>query len=164
MGKKGIHINSRPILSSSAGAFEKRGDKWVTDKEGVREYGRNLDTENAERDWWFAYNGDTQHTSARLSSPRVEQLGAKGQSSSRDRQVIARLNIATDLKRQMREPREVKGSKRSQPVVPHFLEPHLPPKEQKEVERMRQVGKREQKELQRKILSIKPFNPSNGRS
>lgn len=41
----------RPRYASNSGIFEKRGDPWVTRREGVRDFGRNLDTEDADRDF-----------------------------------------------------------------------------------------------------------------
>jgi hypothetical protein len=41
----------RSGYSSLADIFARRGDPWVSDKEGMRDYGRNMETENAEYDF-----------------------------------------------------------------------------------------------------------------
>ena len=41
----------RPRYASNSGIFEKRGDPWVTKREGVRDYARNLETEDPEYDF-----------------------------------------------------------------------------------------------------------------
>lgn len=156
MGKRGIYINSRPRLSSSAGAFEKRGDKWMTSREGILEYGRNLDTEDPERDWWFAYNGDTKHTRAYFANPQQPHMDPKGKPITESR---ARINISLGLKRQLGGKRITEPDKGGRPIVPKFLQPELTLEEQKEFAHRREKGKEEQKELQRKILSIKTDGP-----
>ncbi len=40
-------------MSSSAGVFAKRGDPWVTEREGTKGFGRNLETENPDVDQFF---------------------------------------------------------------------------------------------------------------
>jgi hypothetical protein len=41
-------------VSSNSDLFAKRGDPWVTRKQGENEFGRNLDSENPELDQFFA--------------------------------------------------------------------------------------------------------------
>lgn len=41
----------RPRLSSNSGIFAKRGDPWVSRKEGERDFNRNLETEDPEYDF-----------------------------------------------------------------------------------------------------------------
>lgn len=41
----------RPRYSSNSGIFEKRGDPWSTEREGIRDFNRNPETENAEYDF-----------------------------------------------------------------------------------------------------------------
>jgi hypothetical protein len=43
----------KPRYSSNSGIFERRGDPWVSEKEGVREYGRDLFSENPDFDRYF---------------------------------------------------------------------------------------------------------------
>jgi hypothetical protein len=40
----------RSSISSTARIFERRGDPWVTPKEGVKDFARNLATEDVDRD------------------------------------------------------------------------------------------------------------------
>jgi hypothetical protein len=40
-------------MSSSSSVFEKKGNPWVTDKEGRKDYGRLLETENPDLDQFF---------------------------------------------------------------------------------------------------------------
>lgn len=116
MAKRGVFDQFlKPRLSSSAGSFEKRGDKWVTNREGIRDYARNLDTENAERDWWLAINGDKTHTRARVADERVIHRNEKpvGIDATRRQSEIRRVNIALGLKQDIRkmEPRDNPGKK-----------------------------------------------------
>jgi hypothetical protein len=41
----------RPRYTSNAGIFEKRGDPWVSRREGERDYNRNLEIEDPEYDF-----------------------------------------------------------------------------------------------------------------
>lgn len=41
-------------MSSMASIFEDRGDPWVTEKEGIKLFGRNVVTENPDRDQYAA--------------------------------------------------------------------------------------------------------------
>lgn len=43
----------KPRYSSNSGIFERRGDPWVSDKEGRAQYGRNLFTEDPDFDRYF---------------------------------------------------------------------------------------------------------------
>lgn len=65
-------FGSRPHLSSASGIFARRGDPWVTEREGIEAYGRSPERENAERDWQYLQTGDTKHTRARMAEPKVE--------------------------------------------------------------------------------------------
>lgn len=51
----------KPRLSSSASIFARKGNPWVSDKEGRKDFGRNLDTEEPELD---------QFTRARKAEPK----------------------------------------------------------------------------------------------
>jgi hypothetical protein len=44
----------RPNISSNSRLFEKRGDPWVSEKEGQERFGRNLNSENPDFDQYFA--------------------------------------------------------------------------------------------------------------
>lgn len=46
----------RPKYSTNSGIFEKRGDPWVSQREAVKDFHRNLDTENAELDFDYRYH------------------------------------------------------------------------------------------------------------
>lgn len=48
---KGI---GKPRVSSNARLFEKRGDPWVSEREGQEKFGRNLNSENPDFDQYFA--------------------------------------------------------------------------------------------------------------
>jgi hypothetical protein len=52
MGKKGggFFRGHKPVLSSSAGMFARKGDPWVTDKEGRRDFDRQVEIENPDMD------------------------------------------------------------------------------------------------------------------
>lgn len=52
MGKGGFFRGYKPVMSSSSGAFAKRGDPWVTDREGRQDpaYGRQVEVENPDMD------------------------------------------------------------------------------------------------------------------
>lgn len=41
----------RPNYSTNSGIFEKRGDPWVSQREGVKDFQRNPETEDAELDF-----------------------------------------------------------------------------------------------------------------
>jgi hypothetical protein len=41
----------RPRYASNSRVFEKRGDPWVTRREGVKDFARNIETEDADRDF-----------------------------------------------------------------------------------------------------------------
>lgn len=53
-GFRGTPVRPSSRLSSSAGIFEKRGDPMVSPREGLQNYGRNLETENPDYDRFFA--------------------------------------------------------------------------------------------------------------
>lgn len=46
----------RPKYSTNYGIFEKRGDPWVTQREAVKDFQRNLDTEDAELDFDYRFH------------------------------------------------------------------------------------------------------------
>jgi hypothetical protein len=48
--KKGGGIFHRPVMSSSAGMFARKGDPWVTGREGERDYNRQVEVENPDMD------------------------------------------------------------------------------------------------------------------
>lgn len=50
MGKKGGGSFYRPVLSSSSGMFAKKGNPWVTRREGERDYDRQVEVENPDMD------------------------------------------------------------------------------------------------------------------
>jgi hypothetical protein len=51
LGKRGGFFKGyKPHISSSAGAFARRGDPWVTDREGKRDYNRQVEVENPDMD------------------------------------------------------------------------------------------------------------------
>lgn len=50
MAKGGFFRGFRPVMPSSAGAFAKRGDPWVTDREGKRDFNRQVEIENPDMD------------------------------------------------------------------------------------------------------------------
>jgi hypothetical protein len=50
MGKKGGGSFYRPVMSSSAGMFAKKGDPWVTRREGERDFNRQVEVENPDMD------------------------------------------------------------------------------------------------------------------
>lgn len=41
----------KPRYSSNSGMFAKRGDPWISRKEGIKDFGRNPDVEDAEYDF-----------------------------------------------------------------------------------------------------------------
>lgn len=43
----------KPRYSSNSQIFERRGDPWVSEKEGISEYGRDLFSENPDFDRYF---------------------------------------------------------------------------------------------------------------
>lgn len=43
----------KPRYSSNSQIFEQRGDPWVSEKEGIRDYGRDLFSENPDFDRYF---------------------------------------------------------------------------------------------------------------
>jgi hypothetical protein len=67
---KGIKGTLRPNYSTNSGIFEKRGDPWVTTREGVKDFGRNIETEDAERD--FAYRHFDTAFGPKPAKPHVE--------------------------------------------------------------------------------------------
>lgn len=51
MAKKGGGFRGyKPVMSTSAGSFARRGDPWVTDKEGRRDFDRQVEIENPDMD------------------------------------------------------------------------------------------------------------------
>lgn len=50
MGKGGFFSGYRPVLSSSSGMFARKGDPWVTDREGREGYNRTVEVENPDMD------------------------------------------------------------------------------------------------------------------
>lgn len=50
MGKRGGGIFLRPYLSSSSGMFARKGDPWVTDREGQELFNRQVEVENPDMD------------------------------------------------------------------------------------------------------------------
>jgi hypothetical protein len=50
MGKGSFFRGHRPVLSSSSGMFARKGDPWVTDREGQRDFGRTVEIENPDMD------------------------------------------------------------------------------------------------------------------
>lgn len=49
-------------VHTSASIFARRGDPWVTDKEGARDYGRRVDTETPDLDaFWLAGKAPAYH-------------------------------------------------------------------------------------------------------
>lgn len=50
MGKKGGGIFLRPHLSSSSGLFARKGNPWVTEREGQEQYDRQVEVENPDMD------------------------------------------------------------------------------------------------------------------
>lgn len=51
MAKKGGGFRGyKPVMSTSAGAFARRGNPWVTKKEGERDYDRQIEVENPDMD------------------------------------------------------------------------------------------------------------------
>jgi hypothetical protein len=72
MGKKGAgERHLKPRMSSSSTSFARRGDPWISDKEGLRDFGRNLDTENPDMDM-FTKARKAEPKSIFKDSPRVE--------------------------------------------------------------------------------------------
>jgi hypothetical protein len=95
----------QPRVSTSFGAFEKRGDPWINRREQERDFGRNLETENPERDWWNLYTGDIQATAARVAGLKLfggEPDKRTGERSSRDPERIRAVNIVRTMKEEMR--------------------------------------------------------------
>lgn len=74
-------------LRSNSSIFERRGDPWTSDKEGLRDYGRNLLTENADMDWF------TRATKAKEKAKFVDPPRPPKKSDYHVRKV----NIAHDL-------------------------------------------------------------------
>ena len=50
MGKKGGGSFYRPVLSSSSSMFARKGNPWVTRKEGERDFNRQVEIENPDMD------------------------------------------------------------------------------------------------------------------
>jgi hypothetical protein len=61
---------AKPRYSSNSGIFAKRGDPWVSRREGEKGFGRNLETENPELD---------QFTRARKAESRPKYVDPKPQ-------------------------------------------------------------------------------------
>lgn len=68
-----------PATGSMGRMFERRGDPMVTRREGENNFGRVLDTENTERDWWYLYSGEGQHTRARFAEEKKQHVDPPGQ-------------------------------------------------------------------------------------
>jgi hypothetical protein len=64
-----IHVGNKPRLSSSSRAFERRGNPWVTEKEGVHDFGRNKEIENPD------FDADSQRARLRESRERDRRFG-----------------------------------------------------------------------------------------
>lgn len=47
---KGFFRGYRPVLSSSSGMFARKGDPWVTDREGREQFNRTVEVENPDMD------------------------------------------------------------------------------------------------------------------
>lgn len=60
----------RPRYSSNAGIFEKRGNPWVSRREGETKFGRNLETEDAEYDFDHRYHQTETVGKPRMAEPR----------------------------------------------------------------------------------------------
>jgi hypothetical protein len=57
----------RPRYASNSRIFERRGDPWVTSREGMRDYNRNPETEDAERDFDHRFH----HTGEVFGKPGI---------------------------------------------------------------------------------------------
>lgn len=58
---------SGPKLSSNSKLFARRGDPWITNREGVKDYGRNPEAENPEYDFDHRFH----HTGETFGKPSV---------------------------------------------------------------------------------------------
>jgi hypothetical protein len=52
MGRKhgGVFGGFKPVMSSSSNIFARRGDPWITEREGVRDFNRTREIENPDAD------------------------------------------------------------------------------------------------------------------
>jgi hypothetical protein len=68
----GIKGRFTPRYTSNSGLFSKRGDPWITNREGIKDFGRNPDTEDAEYDFDHRFH-ETGNTfgKPRMAEPRL---------------------------------------------------------------------------------------------
>lgn len=57
-GFRGTPVRPSSRLSSVAGVFERRGDPLVSPRQGLQDFGRNLESENPDLDQYFAKRVD----------------------------------------------------------------------------------------------------------
>lgn len=62
----------KPKYSSSARIFARRGDPWVSEREGREKFGRNIESENPDFDQYFAGKAGTKEA---YIDPKPEQRG-----------------------------------------------------------------------------------------
>lgn len=84
---------TQPKMRSNSSIFERRGDPWVTDRNGREDFGRNLETENPEMD---------QYTRASRARERFD-MGSEKRSTPGDLDLRRRVNILARMHREMRE-------------------------------------------------------------
>lgn len=60
-------------VSSSSGMFAKRGNPWITRKEGVKDFGRNPETEDAEYDFDHRFHETANAFGKPKEAPKKEE-------------------------------------------------------------------------------------------
>lgn len=84
----------RPRYTSNSGIFAKRGDPWVSRKEGVRDFNRNLETEDPEYDFDHRFHNAGNVIGKPTVAPQRPEyrdpMPTKGDDNARRKAAIAR--------------------------------------------------------------------------
>lgn len=84
----------KPKYSSNSGIFAKRGDPWVSEKQGQRDFGRNVETEDPDFD---AQNF------ARKAQPKPQYVDPKPKKNDEPDYARRRAAIAYQMQRELRK-------------------------------------------------------------
>jgi hypothetical protein len=63
----------RPRYASNSGVFEKRGDPWVSEREGKEQFGRNLFSEDPDFDRYFSEKAEHRRANREIRTALAEE-------------------------------------------------------------------------------------------
>lgn len=78
-------------VKSCADVFAQRGDPWVSEREGIRSFGRILQTEDADRDQYLSQADGTPGYVKRLATQRNHEPPSEPRGKLRDVHVQKRI-------------------------------------------------------------------------